>query len=61
MDGLCWLHNPGERPPARYLMLLPIGNEVPLCVPCCAWWRQDAAARPENLMVQPVWIKELRP
>jgi hypothetical protein len=54
--GVCVLHNPGEAPAARYVMRVPIGNELPLCEDCCAWWRADAAARPDDASVQPVWI-----
>lgn len=59
-SALCWMHNTGVRPAAVYVMTLPIGNRVPLCVECCAWWRMDAASRPEDVMVQPVSIEELR-
>lgn len=36
------MHNPGTEPLARYVLTVPIGNELPLCVECCAWWRKDA-------------------
>jgi hypothetical protein len=54
----CLMHNTDVSIPARYVMLLPIGNEITLCVECCAWWRQDAAETgdPET---QPIWIREI--
>jgi hypothetical protein len=60
MSALCYMHNQGEQPPAAYLMLLPIGNTVPLCAEHCAWWRADAATEPEDKMKQPVWIRSIR-
>lgn len=56
--GRCVMHNSDVQIPARYVMTLPIGNEVPLCVECCAWWRADAAESGDPLS-QPVRIVEV--
>jgi len=58
----CYMHNPSEAPPADYEMLLPIGNVIPLCGPCCAWWRADAASGygEDEPAMQPVRITSLR-
>lgn len=53
--GRCVLHNGGVNQPARFLMELPIGNVLPLCVECHAWWIEDAAVNPDP-MIQPVRI-----
>jgi hypothetical protein len=57
-EGRCIMHNPDVNIPARYVMALPIGNEITLCVDCCAWWRKDAAETGDP-MSQPVWIADL--
>lgn len=31
---------------AEYVWHTQIGNEIPLCGPCCALWRQNAAEDP---------------
>jgi hypothetical protein len=54
--GRCYMHN--KDIPARYLLELPIGNVVPLCVECCAWWRKDAAESGDPWS-QPVRITEI--
>lgn len=58
--GLCIMHNADVAPPAEYLMELPIGNVVPLCAPCCAWWRLNAKETGEPAS-QPVSIRDYRP
>ena len=61
-EGTCQIHPgyPQPKIPARYLLELPIGNVVPLCVECCAWWRKDAAESGDELS-QPVQITEITP
>lgn len=59
MSEHCMMHNLSEQVPAVYEMALPIGNVIPLCAPCCAWWRLDARQRPEDKSVQPIWIRDL--
>jgi hypothetical protein len=56
--GRCIMHNSDVDIPARYAMALQNGNVVPLCVECCAWWRQDAQESGDP-MSQPVRITEL--
>lgn len=58
--SMCYMHNPGEQPPAEYEMGLPIGNVIPLCAPCCAWWRADVADKPEDDLSKPLWIRSIR-
>ena len=38
-----------RRVPSAYWWLTPDGRPVPLCVSCCAIWRENAAADPELL------------
>lgn len=57
-EGRCVLHNTGTDIPARYLMELPIGNVLPLCLGCCAQWRADAKETGDPAM-QPVRITDL--
>jgi hypothetical protein len=39
-----------RRVPAAYMWTCqPSGNEVPLCVSCCAHWRENAAIEPDLL------------
>lgn len=58
-ERLCWMHNPGQQPLALYELALPIGNIIQLCAECCAWWRLDAAAHPDDVAAQPVWIRDI--
>jgi hypothetical protein len=44
---------PGE---ARYVWTMRRGNEVLLCVPCCALWRENAVEDPS---LEPLRITEL--
>ena len=57
--GRCIWHNEDVRIPALYLLRYPCGNEVPLCVECCAFARQEAADRPHDESSQPEWIREI--
>lgn len=41
-EGRCIMHNTDTDIPARYLLELPIGNVLPLCPACCAWWCVEA-------------------
>ena len=59
-EGRCIMHNTDANIPARYLLELPIGNVLPLCVECCAWWRTDARESGDPA-AQPVSITEIRP
>jgi hypothetical protein len=52
------MHNSWVHIPAKYLMLLPIGNEIPLCTECCAWWRKDALTN-EDPMCKPVSVRDI--
>jgi hypothetical protein len=36
-----------RRIPAAYLWVTAVGNEIPLCVSCCACWRQNAVDDPD--------------
>lgn len=56
--GRCVLHNTDAHIPARYLVELPIGNILPLCLGCCAQWRTDADQTGDPAM-QPVRITDL--
>lgn len=56
--GRCVMHNAGTDIPARYLLELPIGNVIPLCVECCAQWRTDARESDDPAM-RPVSITEV--
>jgi hypothetical protein len=55
----CMMHNRGGQHDAVYMILLPIGNDIPLCGPCCAWWRAHAAADPTDASIQPVQIRSI--
>lgn len=57
---LCLLHKAGVSVMADYEIELPIGNVVPLCAPCCAWWRLEAR-RSGDPQIQPVSIRDHRP
>lgn len=39
--GRCWVH---QDIPAAYVWHAAIGNQIPLCVECCARWRANAEA-----------------
>jgi hypothetical protein len=54
----CIMHNPYVTIPASYLLEVPIGNVLPLCVECCAWWRMDAKETGDP-MSQPVRITDI--
>ena len=47
--GKCWACASGKPPhPAAYLWTAhPSGNEIPLCVECCAAWRDIACKEPD--------------
>lgn len=57
-DGRCVMHNSYESIAAEYLLELSIGNVLPLCAPCCAWWRSDAK-RSGDSATQPVSIRDI--
>lgn len=44
----------GGRPPtvARYMWITPVGNRIPLCVRCCALWRQNAVEDPDLMAIR---------
>lgn len=56
----CWAHSTDAggdvNVPAAYVWHTAIGNEVPLCVACCAAWRADAAI---GVCEQPTCIEAL--
>lgn len=52
-EGRCWVHN---GTPAVYVWHTAIGNQVPLCAPCCAAWRASVEASSAD---PPVAIEEL--
>lgn len=60
VEGRCVMHNSGINIPAAYLLELPIGNVLPLCAPCCAWWRTNAKETGDPAS-QPVSIRDYRP
>lgn len=49
----------GKTAPARCIVRYPVGNEIPMCVECCAFVRQEAAESPDDWTAQPEWIKEI--
>lgn len=57
---ICCMHNADTAPKAEYMMLLPIGNEIPLCEQCCQWWRAHAGDREFSEFTQPVRIRGVR-
>lgn len=57
-DGRCVLHNTDVTIPARYLLELPIGNVLPLCADCHAWWLADAIETGDP-MARPVRVVDI--
>lgn len=57
-EGRCIMHNSDVNAAAAHLMELPIGNVIPLCTPCCDWWKADAAESGDPAS-QPVRITDL--
>lgn len=63
MTTRCVLHNPEVNHPAAYMMLLPIGNDLPTCIDCCAWWRaslEPGGFAEDDEWARPVNIRTLR-
>jgi hypothetical protein len=56
--GLCFMHNPEDGRRATAIIRVPIGNELPLCSECWAWWQgtiaDPATADPHNV---PEWVR----
>lgn len=59
----CVLHNPEVNIEAAYMMLLPIGNDIPVCIDCCAWWRASlmpGGFSEHDEQARPVSIRSIR-